>query len=76
MRSKGESIKRGGGKTSELICDKSGRINTREVNKRLTRWAFAHLVNHFAHPTSKFNLPIAQNCQPSKLPYPQEKWAP
>ena len=42
-----------------------------EVNNRLTGWAFAHPVKLIS-PPSKFNLPIAQNCPPSKLSCPQK----
>ena len=35
----------------------------REVNNRLTGWAFAHLVNYFAHPV---NL----TCPLSKIAHP------
>ena len=45
----------------------------REVNNRLTGWAFAHLVNYFAQPV-KLNLLIAQNCPTSDLSCPDKKY--
>ena len=45
--------------------------STQGGNNRLTGWTFAHPVNLIC-PPSKFNLPIAQKCPSSKLPYPQK----
>ena len=45
-------------------------IQAREVRNMLTGWAFFFIK--LICPSSKFNLPIAQNCPPSKSSCPQK----
>ena len=57
----------------KCICDVNDSLNVREVNNRLTGWAFAHPVNSFAHPVNS-TRPLLKTAHPGNY-LSHSKWA-